>query len=94
MTRTQLEAIHEALTELIDCWNAAAEDGDRGRAQDALCLTLYDDGSGSLGRRSPHTDQVEDWHTFNDAECLWRLLTEEWGLEGEDDVQRVPEPQA
>ena len=38
----------EILTEIIDRWNDACADGDRGRCNDALGLIIYDDGSGRV----------------------------------------------
>lgn len=67
--------MHEALCQVIDGWNESAEDGDRGRANDAICLTIYDDGSGSLGKRSwPSTVEVEDIYEFHDSDGLLKIL--------------------
>jgi hypothetical protein len=75
MTPAQLEAVHDALVQIVDSWNDAAADEDRGRSNDALCLTLYDDGSGRLGRRSPGNNyEVEDWHDFSDLAGLLAVL--------------------
>ena len=49
ITRQQLIGVVEALTELIDEWNDNAMDDDRGRDNNALCLLIWDDGSGMLG---------------------------------------------
>ncbi len=49
ITRKQLTTVVEALTELIDNWNDDAMDDDRGRDNNALCLLIWDDGSGQLG---------------------------------------------
>lgn len=49
ITKAQLTTVLEALTELIDEWNDLAEDEDRGRGNNALCLLIWDDGSGKLG---------------------------------------------
>jgi|SaaInlStandDraft_4_1057021.scaffolds.fasta_scaffold54403_1 hypothetical protein len=38
----------EILTEIINQWNEACADGDRGRGNDALGLIIYDDGSGKV----------------------------------------------
>ena len=38
----------EVFCEIIDRWNDAAADGDRGRANNAIAIILYDDGSGKL----------------------------------------------
>lgn len=87
MTRAQLEAVHDALTQLVDAWNDAAADEDRGRSNDAICLTLFDDGSGRIGRRRAwERDRVEDWHDFDDLDGLVKVLTEGEGVEFE------PEP--
>lgn len=82
MKKEQLEAVHEALVEILDAWNDAAADEDRGRANDALVLTLWDDGSGFLGRRDHcHDDKVEDFHEFHDFDGLLKTLTEKEGVE-------------
>jgi len=49
ITKQQLITVMEALTELIDEWNDDAMDEDRGRDNNALCLLIWDDGSGQLG---------------------------------------------
>lgn len=90
MTRKQLEAVHEALTEIIDSWNDAAADEDRGRSNDALVLTLDDDGSGSLGRRVRAweygvPDSVEDLYDFRDVGELLDVLANREGVELEPD---------
>ncbi len=85
MKRTQLEAVHEVLTELIDGLNDAAADEDRGRSNDALCLTVFDDGSGRCGRRSHFaSNEVEDWHDFDDLAGLAKVLAD-MGVEMEDE---------
>ena len=77
MTRTQLEAVWEALVEIVDSWNDAAADEDRGRSNDRICLTLCDDGSGSLGRRSWGIEAVEDWHDFADLDGLLKVFVDQ-----------------
>jgi hypothetical protein len=78
MTRAQLEAVHDALVSIIDGWNDAAVVIGRGRANDALCLTLFDDGSGRLGRRAGWDfREVQDFHSFDDLDGLLALLREE-----------------
>lgn len=81
LTREQLEAVIEGLVVIVDSWNDAAADEDRGRSNDAICLTLWDDGSGRIGRRSWfESNQVEDWHEFNNLDELIQKLRDE-GLE-------------
>lgn len=46
--RQALQTTMEALTDLINQWNDAAKDGDRGRANDAIALIIWDDGSGRV----------------------------------------------
>lgn len=83
MTRAQLEAVHDALTEIIDSWNDAAADDDRGRSHDALCLTIDDDGSGRIGRRATWDEgRVEVWHDFNNMDELLQWFIDE-GIEVE-----------
>jgi len=77
MNRSQLEAVHDALVEIIDGWNSSAADDDRGPSNDTICLTLGDDGAGFIGRRSAGQDTVEDWHTFKDLDELVSVLKDE-----------------
>jgi len=49
ITKRQLSTVIEALIELIDEWNDLAMDYDRGRDNNALCLLIWDNGSGKLG---------------------------------------------
>lgn len=49
ITRNQLITVVEALAELVDNWNDSSMDYDRGRDNNALCLLIWDDGSGRLG---------------------------------------------
>ena len=49
MTKQELYIFLEALRYFIEDCNDAVADDDRGRANDALCLVLYDDGSGMIG---------------------------------------------
>jgi hypothetical protein len=81
MTVEQLRAVWETLTELVDAWNDAAADEDRGRANNALAVTLYDDGSGRIGRRNWHDGTVDDWHEFNNFEELVVVLRDSEGVE-------------
>ncbi len=85
MTRSQLESVFDALVEIIDSWNSAAEDEDRGRSNNLICLTLGDDGSGMVGRRWPGEDRVEDFHQFDDIGDLVRVLDSE-GVEVEPET--------
>jgi len=59
----QLTNALSALADLISDWNDLAEDGDRGRDNAALCLTLWDDGSGRIGT---FYDYKDDTGTFCD----------------------------
>lgn len=49
MNKQEALKLAEALTDLIDGWNDAGEKPDRGRPNNALCLILWDDGSGRIG---------------------------------------------
>jgi hypothetical protein len=86
MTREALEAVVDALVGVVDSWNGAAADEDRGRSNDAICLTLYDDGSGTIGRRHPGGSEVEDWHQFDTFNELVEKLRDGEGVEVEDDA--------
>ena len=89
MTKAKLESVIDALVEIVDGWNDAAVDDDRGRSNDKICLTIYDDGSGFLGRRNDYdgpngkTTTIDDWHQFDGMEQLINVLKEE-GVEFED----------
>ncbi len=85
--RAQLEAVHDALVEVVDAWNDAAADEDRGWSNNAICLTLYDDGSGSIGRRRGK-DTVEDWHDFDDFEQLVKVLKDGENVAFEEEESR------
>lgn len=54
MKHNELIRALEALVSLIDAWNDAVDD-DRGRSNKALCLLLWDDGSGRLGTSTGST---------------------------------------
>lgn len=75
MTREQLEAVHEALTDLVGAWNDASADEDKGPNNHAITLTLWDDGSGRIGVRK-FGNEVEDMHGFDDFDGLVKVLTE------------------
>ena len=94
MTKAQLEAVHEALCEIIDSWNSSGVDDDRGRSNDAVHITIHDDGSGFLGVRRCHhgakgldgqeLNGVEDWHEFKDLDGLFELFRDQ-GIEVGDE---------
>lgn len=84
MTKASLESVIDALVEIVDGWNDAAVDEDRGRSNDTLCLTLYDDGSGFLGRRDSYdgpdgerVNDIDDWCEFSNIEELVTVLESE-----------------
>lgn len=83
MTKSQIETVVGGLVEIIESWNDT--DGeDRGRRNDAICLTLFDDGSGLLGRRRCfEMNHVEDWHDFKNLDELAELFRDQ-GLEVEE----------
>lgn len=88
MTKAQLEAVIEELVAIVDSWNDAQADDDRGRGNDGIVLSLWDDGSGTIGRRrfgiGGEPDDFEDWHDFADLEGLIGVLGAE-GTELEED---------
>ena len=84
MTKAQLEAVHDALVEIIDSWNQAAADEDRGPSNDAICLTLYDDGSGTIGRRTFGIEGVEEFHGFDNFDSFVSILEKGEGVEFEE----------
>ena len=67
MNKQQMVALLETLVEWIDGCNDASQDEDRGRSNDALCLVLWDDGSGKLGTVFPTDppDFIKDVGMFN-----------------------------
>lgn len=83
-TREQLTEAAYALQALINLWNDSAADGDRGRDNGMLVLTMWDDGSGRIGLS--HTYETDDGafcslnlniqDGFNDVEGLVDLLLE------------------
>lgn len=81
MTRDQLAAVVYALVEIIDSWNDSAADEDRGRSDDGICLTLWDDGSGNISRRVSGTAEVEDIHDFDNLNDLVDALVYGEGVE-------------
>ena len=58
MTKEQIHDFLDALAELINDWNDLAVSEDRGRYNDALCLLIFEDGSGKIGTVS-YSDRVE-----------------------------------
>ncbi len=75
ITKTQLITTLEVLTELIGEWNIDDADEDRGRDHNALCLLIWDDGSGMLGTQfgAVFNKQME----FDNSEGLYKAL-EPW----------------
>lgn len=69
MTRDQLEAAYDALTDLVAACNRDADDRGVGIA---LAITLYDDGSGWIGQR--RGTEVQDWYDFDDFNGLVAAL--------------------
>jgi hypothetical protein len=85
LTKAALVSVAEALVRLVDEANAATEDGDRGRTNDALTLVLWDDGSGRVAFVTPETRGSRDstsirlypetWFAFNDTDELVERLS-------------------
>lgn len=73
-TKQHLREALDLLAGLIDSWNDAAADGDRGRDNKALCLTLWDDGSGRLGTVWRHVDEMNTQCGFDNVEELAEYL--------------------
>lgn len=92
MTKKDLESVVDGLAELIGEWNQAAEDGDRGAANDALVLTIMDDGSGSLGKRG-WGGTVDEIHQFDNAEHLAQLLGNEGAVDDVNHFTNIQGPQ-
>lgn len=59
--------------ELIDGWNDDLMDDDRGRGNDALCLLIWEDGSGKLGTQ--FGDIFNQQMEFDTPEELYQALT-------------------
>lgn len=83
MTREQLEVVHGALTELVDSWNDAAADEDRGRGNNALVLVLHDDGSGLIGQKHWGCDDVQPHYEFDNFDELVKALKDGEGVDFE-----------
>ena len=79
VTKEQVESVIEALTELINNWNDDSMDEDRGRSNDALCLLIWDDGSGKLGTQ--FGDMFNSQIEFDNSEELAEALTSWLGYE-------------
>lgn len=65
-----------AIADVIDALAAhvGRENGNvNGHPLRAVCLTIFDDGSGMIGRRTDR-DQVQDYHDFSNAGELVALL--------------------
>lgn len=66
----------EILAEIIDQWNDACADDDRGRCNHALALIIYDDGSGRVATHNEFLGEnyLNDQIHFDDiAEGVERL---------------------
>jgi hypothetical protein len=75
--RKQLTEVLHSLVALINEWNDLAEDGDRGRSNDALVLELWDDGSGRIGDSMGTKTEMNVQHQFNTIDELVDYL-EQW----------------
>lgn len=73
ISRKSLEEVVGALASEIDAWNRAAADDDRGPANDAICLTVFDDGSGRIGKRCTF-DVIENYFDFDNLDQLCDLM--------------------
>lgn len=80
MTKHELGAVVETMADVADSWNDAAADGDRGRGNDQIVISVFDDGSGSIGKRS-WNGEVEDLARFDDAAALVKIFEEEYAYE-------------
>lgn len=56
--RQQLINVFNALADLIDGWNDAAADDDRGRDNHILVLMLWEDSSGRIGTAQRYGEQA------------------------------------
>lgn len=78
----QLTQVLHTLASVINNWNDLAEDGDRGRDNAGLCLTLWEDGSGRIGTFHVYDDDSGTFsqltmniqHGFNTVEELVSYL--------------------
>lgn len=91
MTKSQLEAVYDALVELADSWNDAAANEDRGRGNKFLILTIADDGSGMIGQRDPYKPSyvsntlISDHYEFKDFDEFVNILKDGEGVEIEEE---------
>lgn len=76
VNKAQLLKALDALIELIDDWNDLAADEDQGRSNDALILTLADDGSGYLANGWPTSDYINKQCSFSNPTELVNYLAD------------------
>jgi len=70
MTKEKLLECLEHLTVLIDEWNESPDPEDRGNSNDALCLLLWDDGSGRVGTVYQAPEKLNEQLQFDNIEGL------------------------
>jgi hypothetical protein len=84
ITKEQLKEAFDLLAELIDSWNDAAADDDRGRDNKVLCLTIWDDGSGRLGTVWQHVGEMNTTCEFDNTDELVAYLNRWMRLESSE----------
>lgn len=90
MTKSQLEAVIDALAQLAESYNEPADE-EHGWGNDPICLSIWGDGSGTIGRRrSPH--EFEDIHEFDTFGELVKVLQNE-GVEFTEEDEMHANPQ-
>ena len=75
-TKQQLLEVVDSLTQLINDWNDADyEPDERGRGNNALCIVIWDDGSGKIGTVYKNPQELNVQHTFDTSENLVAYLS-------------------
>jgi hypothetical protein len=84
LTKAQVEQAFDHLAEVAESWNDCADDGDRGRGNDAVCLLLFEDGSGLLGSVFDSVENFNTQFSFEDTEQLVNYIAT-WCRDGKID---------
>ena len=77
MNKEQIRDFLESLAALIEDWNDLAVSENRGRDNSALCLVIYEDGSGDIGAvREFDRMEMNRQGSFNNLEEFAEYLVE------------------
>lgn len=81
LSKNNIEPLFDELVEVIDAWNDVMAN-ERGRDTKAIQITIFDDGSGSLGERHDYegtygkVTECTDLYHFSGVEGLVNVLRE------------------